>query len=217
MLWGHLRTRESPSHLPELRRPAPPSPSLFPSLDLFLSLPLCPTQLSCPVSPPSRSSIPRPSLPPSVPLLRCDLVCLPSPFPDVSSLPLSSPSPASCPGCCWKPLTWQASSPAEPPAHTMLSVILPGNTARQVPSETMERLRHWSRSGNAPAHERCCLRIPQIWGRYSSSQGSSIRVSTPPSPCDLHYNPRTSKSQIHSLGTQWLSTLIHWPSPPSLA
>lgn len=47
-------------------------------------------------------------------------------------------------------LTWQASLPATPPAHSMLSVILPGKTDWQAVSDTVERLRHCSRSGNGP-------------------------------------------------------------------
>lgn len=127
----------------------------------------------------------------------------PSPLSDLPFL-LPPPHPVLPPlppvlGVPCKSLTWQASSPASPPAHTMLSVILPGNTARQVALETMERLRHWSRSGNGPEMEDGCCRIPQCFPHPAPKKrphGSPIQVYPPPPPCDLQDNPRAFTFQM---------------------
>lgn len=96
----------------------------------------------------------------------------PSFQPHLSPLPPFPDSPSPCPPssapCSLSPvarhrlhlLTWQASFPMLPPAHNMLSVILPGYAARQVALETMAMLRHCSLSGNGPGGGRWMLPIP---------------------------------------------------------
>ena len=193
MVWGRLRTGETRGHLPELRMSATfcsPSlcapPQISPALYLrSISLPSTPWHLLC------LSFFLTSSLSP-VPLT-CPLCPPPPPHPVLPPLPPFL-------GVACKSLTWQASSPALPPAHTMLSVILPGNTARQVALETMERLRHWSRSGNGPGDGRWMLEDPPVLPSSRHHPPHSQRGLTEARyKFILHHLPVTSKTILGPL------------------
>ena len=174
MVGGRLRTREAVGYLPELQVPCQlvlcPSPSPSPLSAHPPSLcPPFPGSSSCSVS-----------LLYAVPPLLSDLSFLPHPL-SLTHPPhflFSVPYFLSwVTRHCLHLLTWQASSPGTPPAHTLLSVILPGYTAWQVAVETMEILRHWSRSGKGSGGGRWMLQLPPTAPHFSATSLLSRKLS----------------------------------------